>query len=339
MSRSVDDLAPRTLHILNGDAVREKLERSVVPGTLAVYADVLHEGPVPAGLSREQMLETRAAFIASEDWGEGYDEVLATLTAWDERARAFADYDEVVLWLEADLFDQLLLVRHLDMFAAADLGPSRLSMICIGEFPGVERFVGLGQLDADQLASLVGARARVTPDQLALGRAAWRAFTAPDPGALEQLTIEDTSALPFLSAALTRLLEEYPSTENGLGRTEQQVATLLAAGPRAPADLFGATYALEERPFMGDVTFWSRVRALATARHPLVTIRVDEERPGRLPHGEVRLADTGREVVEGRADWVDLNGVDRWIGGVRLDGPRAEWRWDRARGALSRASA
>jgi hypothetical protein len=35
-------------------------------------------------------------------------------------------------------------------------------------------------------------------------------------------------------------------------------------------------------------------------------------------------------VLEGRADHVGLNGIDRWIGGVHLKGDSVEWRWDRA---------
>jgi len=33
-------------------------------------------------------------------------------------------------------------------------------------------------------------------------------------------------------------------------------------------------------------------------------------------------------VLAGKADHVALNGVDRWIGGVHLDGPDSRWRWD-----------
>jgi hypothetical protein len=126
------------------------------------------------------------------------------------------------------------------------------------------------------------------------------------------------------------LLEEYPSTENGLGRTERQALELLAGGPRSPFDLFRATYPLEERPFMGDTTFWWRVRDLANAPSPFVELRVHGEAPFRLPEGEVVLTDLGRAALDGRADWVELNGIDRWIGGVHLQGSRAAWRWDRA---------
>jgi hypothetical protein len=35
-------------------------------------------------------------------------------------------------------------------------------------------------------------------------------------------------------------------------------------------------------------------------------------------------------VLEGRADHIDLNGIDRWLGGVHLKDEKAAWRWDRA---------
>jgi hypothetical protein len=42
------------------------------------------------------------------------------------------------------------------------------------------------------------------------------------------------------------------------------------------------------------------------------------------------ITETGRKVIDGRADYIDLNGIDRWPGGVHLKGDKAVWRWDRA---------
>ena len=38
--------------------------------------------------------------------------------------------------------------------------------------------------------------------------------------------------------------------------------------------------------------------------------------------------ESGRNVIEGRADQIELNGIDQWLGGVHLKGDRASWRWD-----------
>ncbi len=49
------------------------------------------------------------------------------------------------------------------------------------------------------------------------------------------------------------------------------------------------------------------------------------------------LTATGREVLEGRDDWVRIRGIDRWLGGVHLQGPEAAWRWDGEAGRLVKA--
>jgi hypothetical protein len=36
----------------------------------------------------------------------------------------------------------------------------------------------------------------------------------------------------------------------------------------------------------------------------------------------------GARVLAGETDHVELNGIDRWIGGVHLIGNDAQWRWD-----------
>lgn len=78
---------------------------------------------------------------------------------------------------------------------------------------------------------------------------------------------------------------------------------------------------------MGDATFWTRLERLASGERPLIRI---SGRPtnGRLPDGEIVLTDDGRRVLAGEADWVALNGIDVWLGGVHLVGREVEWRWD-----------
>jgi hypothetical protein len=47
------------------------------------------------------------------------------------------------------------------------------------------------------------------------------------------------------------------------------------------------------------------------------------------PKNEFSLSDAGRQLLEGKADWIKLQGgIDRWLGGVRLTGKQAQWRWD-----------
>jgi RNA polymerase sigma factor (sigma-70 family) len=320
-------LVPRMLHVLNGDCTREIMERSAIPGTYTVWADVLHEGPVPGDLDDEQFREARLRYLSVMDRWVPPDEGQAQYRAWDERLASFSEYDEVVLWLEHDLFDQLILIRHLDWFARRHLGRTTLSLICIGEFPGIEGFAGLGQLSPDQLASLLGTRQRVTVRQTELGRAAWRAFTSSDPTSIERVLERDTSALPFLAGALVRFLEEYPAVGSGLPRTERQILDGLTRGIATPVDLFLDSQKLEERTFMSDATFWLRLEQIARGPRPLIRLAGTPTQQA-FPKGEVHLTDDGRRVATGDADWIALDGIDRWLGGVHLAGHVVPWRWD-----------
>ena len=56
------------LHIVNGDCAIEALKDSGIEGDFLSWLDVLHDGPVPEGLSLEELSEVRAEFIADCDW-------------------------------------------------------------------------------------------------------------------------------------------------------------------------------------------------------------------------------------------------------------------------------
>jgi len=57
------------LHVLNGDAAREKLERSGIPGDMTVWAYVLHDGPVPdVELARQDALDDYRAHDEGVFW-------------------------------------------------------------------------------------------------------------------------------------------------------------------------------------------------------------------------------------------------------------------------------
>jgi hypothetical protein len=313
------------------------LEHSRVPGSFAVYADVLHEGPVPPVTGTAEWRETRSRFLSGDP---PYADVLRRYEEWDARMAAFGEYDEVVLWFEHDLFDQLLLLKHLDWFSGRPLGRTTLSLICIGEFPGFDPFHGLGQLDAEQLTSLLGTRQPVTHDQLTLGSRVWRAFTASDPSEVDAMAQGDMRELPFMAGALRRFVEEYPASDGGLPRTEREILGLLSNGPMSPGRLFAAAQRREARVFMGDTTFWDRVCGLAAGPAPLVA--VDVEPTGHaLPAGTVAITDAGRSVLDGRADWIRLDGFDRWLGGVHLTaalGGDVQWRRDTATGRVHRTT-
>lgn len=302
------------LHVTNGDVAADLIRQTGLPGTVLPWRDVLHEGPLPDGLTLEEMSEVRAHFLAQPGTAGPFEQTLEEFRARDATLAAGLG-EEIVLWFEADLYDQLQIIQILDWLGHR--ANSGISLICIGDYPDLARFVGLGQLTAEQLAGLFSARYAITPSQLQLAGRAWKAVTAPDPELLNRLTREDCSALAFLGPALLRFLAEYPLTNNGLGETERQVLRALEAGPASLDCLFPLVQAMEDRPFMGDTTLWLRILALGRGPEPAITIGSPD----------LQITPFGRECLRGNADFIAVNGVDRWIGGVHLTND-STWHWD-----------
>jgi hypothetical protein len=266
---------------------------------------VLHEGPVPA-VDDDELREVRAGFLAVD------------AATFEERDAALADGRDgaYVLWFEADLYDQLQIAQILDRLARLDVAPERITLICIGEHIGFARFGGLGELEGPQLAALP-ARVAVplTAEAMELGRRAWAAFRAPDPRGLAAIVSSRSPVLRFLPEAFDRLAREYPSTRDGLSLTERRLLAAVADGAVTAGSAFVRAAAREARPFLGDAWAYAAIDRLARADTPLL----QAARPvGRT--AAVSLTDPGRAVLAGNEDHVALNGIDRWVGGVHLEG-------------------
>jgi len=306
-----------------------------IPGRVLPWRDILHDGPVPAGLGLEELAAVRARFL-DQPGIASFEEILQGFHERDQTLMNFRQFDNVTLWLEHDLYDQLQLLQLLHWFSSVETGQNTLRLICIDRFPGVTPFYGLGQLNTQQMASLLGTEKEITPRQLELGQRGWLAFTADTPIPLTELIEEDLSALPFLKAALKRHLEEFPDSRTGLSRHERQILEMVEAGIRHPARLFAEHQTREQAPYIGDWGYWGLIEQLTNSPNALLKTKSSRNfvhPPEVAPDDAFRsqqlsLTQLGRAVLQGDADWVALNPPDRWKGGVHLHTGKSIWRWD-----------
>jgi hypothetical protein len=288
------------LHITNGDSAGGMLSE-VVQGTILPWRDVLHEGPVRAGLSLEQLSDQRARFIAEAGWGP-LEEAQKHFQERDATFRRAGRHDEIVLWFEHDLYDQLQLIQVLD--GLAELKGPPISLVCEAEY--------VGRMSTGRAAELFALRSPVLRKHLQDAQAAWRAFRAPDPSAIEAVR---APSLPFLGAALRRHLEEFPWTTDGLSRLERRVVEVLREGPRGFPDLFAG---VEEEPiFLGDLVLAWHLERMAKEG---------------LIEGEGSRWGTKRWRLTGAPR---SRRVPRWLGGYEVRDESI--RWDPGLGKLVRA--
>lgn len=276
-------------------------------GTHVAWRDALNEGPVPAGLSLEETSAVRARYLAQRGQGSPI-RLIHDFTRRDAQLRRAAEADEVVLWFEHDLYDQLQLLQALTGLEELNLDPGRVSLVQSDHY--------LSSMTVDEIVSLFPKRRTATPAVFKSAMRTWQRFTSASPADLYAAAAEDAIGLPFLRAALQRLCEEYPWKRDGLSRSERQALYAVAQRPGRADELFARAQAREEAHFLGERLFEKLLDDLA-GEGALV-----EEEDGKL----VTTA-LGRRVLAGDADWLDEHAIDRWIGGVHLVTGRVT-RWD-----------
>lgn len=301
-------MSVNTLHVTNGDSVLHTWKKAGLLGTHLAWRDVLHEGPVPAGLPLEQLSRIRADYLATRGFGNAI-KIHRDFERRDALVRRAAEFEEVVLWFEHDLYDQLHLLQILAVLQEQGIGAGGVQLIQSDQY--------LGMLSPDEMLSLFPKRRFLTSAMADAAAKAWRHFTAQEPIGLNAAANAAYPGFPFLAAALKRLCEEYPASGTGLSRTQKQLLDACAQGARRKEDLFRRSQAREEASFLGDSPCYAYLDDMCAEPAPLISA---------LENG-YELTVLGRRVLAGDADWLESTPLDRWIGGTHLTSER-DWRWD-----------
>lgn len=325
---------PGRLNLRCGSDIKDALEIAGVSGDFSSVGDPICEGPCPGSFPRQQYQAARAAFMQAH-WNIDSSEVLRRLDRDEQRLQQLENYDELLLWFEHDLFDQCILIQVLANLPAQAL--CKTSLICINAFPGVERFIGLGQLRPEQLKSLLDHATRVGPEHQHAAQLALRAWLASDPEELLQLSKPGSCGpLRFLPAAVLRHLQELPSQTNGLGMTDQIILNAINDGANSALEVFQFYQAKDKAPYLGDLMFWAHIYDLAALPVPLI------ELAGEFPTETLSFTNMGRKVFAETQNYMQLiraspSSLYRWRGGIEQR-PENGWYygWDLTRSTITK---
>ena len=299
----------KILNIVNGDAIIERLKKSGVQGMFLPWQDFLHEGPIPENLSLEALSKVRAEYISNKGMGS-FDEVYQSFKERNSTLKSFKKYQKVILWFENDLYDQLQFIQILDWFFKYSSKETSISYISCDRHLHSYSPEEVGEL-------LLYSREQVSYTQYIIAKKAWSAFRSPSPEAWLKLQNDDILEFPFLKNTIIRMLEEYPNTINGLSRTEHQALLIIEGDIHHPQEIFERYQDTEERRFMGDVLFWDILKKMVDKK------LLNSRNEGR----NLQITSLGKEVIKGNLNWLNINKIDKWLGGVHLNHQNL-WCWD-----------
>lgn len=307
----------RTLHVLQGDSAAGCFRQALHPErrSLLVNQDVLSCGPLPAFESAEQWTRLRGEYWNSVGWvgqppSTFNSDFLHKLSSIDES-------DSLVFWVGAGVAEQLMLVWSMHLLRLV-CSRAKVSVVQFTRVADRMDVWGLFLLHPHQIA----AHPPIEPlssDAIQELQHYWTAVTSPDPTELLSLMAGPSTHLPHLQASLSTLLHRYPDRQTGLGRWDRELLRCVQGkGPsvvRTIGEVMGLNFGAD---LIGDGYLFSRLRCLAAPNvaHPLVSLSGDSHN---MRECQAFLTETGEQVLAGRANAIELNGIDDWILGVHLD--------------------
>lgn len=306
------------IHFHNGDSTATTARRANIEGRHLPFRETLITGPVRSRLPQHDWIEARAQFLA-ENYDQNLLRVRTDLLDQEQTLDQARREDEVVLWFEHDLF---CLINFL--YLLSRLGKARhLTMIWCPR--------PLGAMDEAELINVFNSRAAVPPAMLRAAADAWATYSSDDPMALNRFLSRDSTDFSFLRDGFRLHASRFPSTRNGLGEVEKRAMEGIVAGATDFLSLFTRFDQSPPRFGFGDGEFLRHLRRLASCAVPMITItEVEGENP---PKALFALTPAGQNVLDGKADFIDLNNAGFWLGGAHLTRERM-WRWDEKRQAL-----
>lgn len=323
------------IHYVVGDVAGGQLikHRAMAPESIVVDRDVLTCGPLtPIGdfaewVALREVFWRAACAPADPPPQPGPAWVYEQLVADRDR---FEIAERILLWTGMTLSEYVATGWLIAAFRHLGLDVTRFKLVSLEVFRSQSMpLPTLAWFDAEQICGIDAWRS-LGPADLAPFERLWNAVCGSSPEALIAFAASEANVPTPLKRAALSYLRRYPMAEHGLPHLDRLLLDQCRDRMLKAARIVGLTMSANpsdpDRP--RDLYLFHRLKRIGAAAmpHPLVEIAGTG---ASMRSTEVRLTDAGERVIAGNANAIALNGLDDWVGGVRLNAAAGNiWLFD-----------
>jgi hypothetical protein len=291
----------KMLHILNGDSTLWSLDKAGIDGERLVWRDVLCEGPVNRDFASPHFWEERTKFMAEFFGAEPNGFKTKCIDEFD-KIKDFAQFDELILWFEYDLFCQVNMLGIMHFLTKPAYQEMKISLICVGSENGNKNLIGLGEIPPEQFKVLFEKRETLNQEDLEYASKVYLSYCNNDPQKLVSQA-QDHIRFPYLNGALAVHLKRFPFNKSGLNEIEMKMLNILQEGVSGPKDVVIKMLNWQRNTFygFGDAQYFVYLKMLKP-----------------LYNNDFRLNDLGNKVVNGKLSAKGIIGRDYQLGGLTV---------------------
>ena len=215
----------KIIHVLNGDCSVQLLKKSGLEGEIAVWRELLCEGPLHADFASDDFWRKRYTYFKEElgvDKLEYYDKTIKEILKIED----VSGYSEVVLWFEYDLFCQVNLLAACSYLLKDFKKYVKLSLVCVGSFKGKENLQSLTDFSPNDFITLYKNRLNLSKSNLIFADECWKLYAENDVEKLKNFNFRHPK-FEYLQAAIHQHLKRFPN-ENGLNEIDTKILQIIS---------------------------------------------------------------------------------------------------------------
>ncbi|MEO5600196.1 MAG: hypothetical protein ABIR06_04640 [Cyclobacteriaceae bacterium] len=246
------------LHITNGDALENLLQKTSIKGPRIVCRECLMDGPSTPTIN-DAFWELREKFISEnypEQEGNYYKLVVSEITSLNRVDKG----TEINLWFENDLFCQSnywFIITYLH-----DLGlDDNLYRVFPFRDQSMSKWKTFGKASEKELMSALSNREKFTNADVDLGIKLWKAYASKDSISLVELSRQSSQVFSCLQEIIQANIDRFPEQDNP-GRPEKTLQAIYNSGLISFSDVFKEFSRREEIYGYGDTQVKNLIKQL-----------------------------------------------------------------------------
>ena len=310
------------LHLTNSDIVAGQLLNIVIEDSRVFYFyDLLTFGPMDKYIGKGST-KKRSDFFRKNYHDSLFDKVKfdESYDTLFESKRFIAESETIYIWVGNKLADQLFLLWAVKYISL--LNTKHFNVKLIQEDTYLANYTKLKSwqdLTSSTFESTIRQIQYISDEELEYIYNSWDAITDNNPLALLSHVKDVCTGLPSLSVSLNYLLKKYPYSTTGLNYYDDFVLRKIReVGSNAidiVVEIVDCSMNMQEYYGENILKYIFSKYSSTELIQPLLRIHNSD---GPLKDMRIDITDVGNDVLDYRANYVYMNGINDWVCGVHL---------------------
>ncbi|WP_457609595.1 DUF1835 domain-containing protein [Lutibacter sp.] len=216
------------IHILNNDAIAQILEKSEIKGDIIVWREMLCEGALHKNVGSDEFWKKRYTYFKNQfnvESIEYYDTTIREI----KKVEDLSNYNEVVLWFECNLFQQINLLALCTFLVNNYVKKTNYFLVYFEKENGNEPEQPFTNLSTIDLKTIFENKTTLSKTSLLFAKESWKIYVENDIDKLKKFDFNKNSKFKCLQKSINQHLLRFPS-EKGLNQIEYKILRIVNSG-------------------------------------------------------------------------------------------------------------